>query len=292
MRSKSPLSDRARLLVACADQPGIVATVAGCLFQRGANIIHSDQHSTDPRGGRFFLRVEFDLPGVAERADDLERELQAEEMLPAQAVLRVVPLARRKRLAVFVSKEDHCLRELLWQQESGDLPGEIAVIISNHRDLEPIAHQYQIPFYQVSVTPDTRKEAEQQHLTLLEDANVDAVVLARYMQIVTPMFISPWQHRLINIHHSFLPAFVGAKPYAQAHERGVKIIGATAHYVTTELDAGPIIEQDVQRVDHRQTVDDLKRLGRQIERTVLARAVRWHVEDRVLVDGNKTIVFP
>jgi formyltetrahydrofolate deformylase len=197
---------------------------------------------------------------------------------------------RIKRLAVFVSKEDHCMRELLWQWQAGDLNAEIAMVISNHQDMRALVESFGIPFYHVPVTSETKDQAERHHLELIKD-QVDVIVLARYMQIISPQFIAYFPNRIINIHHSFLPAFVGGKPYAQAYNRGVKIIGATAHYVTDELDGGPIIEQDVQRVSHRDNVDDLKRIGRHIERIVLARAVAWHAEDRILVHGNKTVVF-
>jgi len=281
--------NRGRLLITCPDQPGIIAAVSGFLFEQGANIIHSDQHSTDPRGGRFFMRVEFHLPGLLERGPILEGAFApiAERF---GMEWRVAYAARRKRIAVFVSKEDHCLLELLWQWQAGELEGEIVRVISNHPDLRDRVAPYSIPFSHIPLTRETKAEAEAAQLELTA-GQVDLVVLARYMQILSPTFIDRYPAQIINIHHSFLPAFVGAKPYAQAHERGVKLIGATAHYVTAELDAGPIIEQDVQRVDHRSDVEDLKRIGRQIERVVLARAVRWHLEDRVLVHGNKTVVF-
>jgi formyltetrahydrofolate deformylase len=204
---------------------------------------------------------------------------------------RLALAGRRKRLAVFVSREDHCLLELLWQHRAGDLQADIGLVVGNHAELGGIAEQWGIPFVHVAVDAGRKAEAEQRQLALLDAHLIDTVVLARYMQIVSPHFIERWLYRMINIHHSFLPAFVGAKPYAQAYQRGVKLIGATAHYVTAELDAGPIIEQDVQRVDHRHNVRDLRRIGRQIERTVLARAVSWHVEDRILVYGDKTVVF-
>lgn len=284
-------TDRGRLLIVCPDQPGIIAAVSRFLFEQGANIVHSDQHTTDPSGGQFYLRVEFDLPGLPERVNTLDTEFARIVAAPRAIQHRFALAAVPKRLAVFVSKEEHCLLELLWQQRSGDLGAEIALVVSNHRDCAPLVEPFGIPFHHVPVMKDIKADAETQQLALLAEAGVDAVVLARYMQIVSGDFIRRWEHRIINIHHSFLPAFVGAKPYAQAHARGVKLIGATAHYVTEELDAGPIIEQDVQRVDHRHTVEDLKRLGRQIERTVLARAVSWHAQDRVLVHGNKTVVF-
>ncbi len=287
--SQNVLKERGRLLISCPDRPGIVAAVARFLFDRGANILHSDQHSTDPTGGLFFMRIEFDLADLHLRAPGLEREfasIAAEFCMEWRLSLAYPP----KRLAIFVSREAHCLRELLWQQQAGDLPVELSMVISNHTVLEPLVAYYGLSFHHIPVTKDTKAEAEAAQLALL-DGQVDAIVLARYMQIISPEFIAHWPNQIINIHHSFLPAFVGANPYAQAHQRGVKRIGATAHYVTAELDAGPIIEQDVQRVDHRHSVDDLKRIGRQIERTVLTRAVAWHVEDRVLIDGNKTVVF-
>jgi len=284
------MQNRGRLLIACADQPGIVAAIAGFLFQSGANIVHSDQHSTDPWGGTFFLRTDFEMPNLPARAPELEREFQGRVADRFAMRWRLSLAARRKRLAIFVSREDHCLQELLWQQRSGDLIADITVVVSNHRRLQPVAERWGVPFQHVPVTPETRAEAERRERELLE-GHVDAIVLARYMQILSEEFVAGWRERIINIHHSFLPAFVGAKPYQQAHDRGVKLIGATAHYVTEHLDQGPIIEQDVERVDHRCDVEDLKRIGRQIERVVLARAVRWHVEDRVLVHGNKTVVF-
>jgi formyltetrahydrofolate deformylase len=285
----SEMMNTGRLLISCPDRPGIVAAIARFLYERDANIVHSDQHSTDPSGGTFFMRIEFEKPGLTEYANELRREFEpiAQEF---EMIWRMEQAGKRKKLAIFVSREDHCLLELLWQQRSGDLKADIAMVISNHERLKPIVARYDIPFHYVSVTPDTKAEAERRQIELTE-GQVDAVILARYMQIVSQDFISHWQDRIINIHHSFLPAFVGAKPYEQAYERGVKIIGATAHYVTANLDAGPIIEQDVHRVDHRHNADDLKRIGRQIERVVLARAVAWHVDDKILVHGNKTVVF-
>lgn len=282
--------NRGRLLVTCADQPGLVAALSSLLFSQGANIVHADQHSTDHQGGHFFLRIEFDLDGLPERAPDLQRSLApiAERFGMAW---QLHAAAAPKRMAIFVSKEEHCLLELLWQHQAGDLQGEIALIISNHPDLAPIAAAHGIPFVVIPVTAASKQEAEAQQLALLIEHRIDLVVLARYMQILSPAFIQSLPNRIINIHHSFLPAFVGAKPYAQAYERGVKLIGATAHYVTADLDAGPIIEQDVQRVDHRADVAALRRLGRHVERQVLARAVAWHLADQVLVHGNKTVVF-
>jgi len=284
------MDSRGRLLVSCSDRPGIVAAIARFLFECGANIVHSDQHSTDPWGGQFLMRVDFELPDLTTRADDLRACFAEQVGRRFDMSWRLALAGRRKRLAVFVSREDHCLLELLWQQRSGDLRADVVMVIGNHHVLAPVAEQWSVPFHHVAAPPGRHAEAEERHRELL-DEGVDAIVLARYMQIVSPAFVADWRHRIINIHHSFLPAFVGARPYTQAHDRGVKLIGATAHYVTEELDAGPIIEQDVQRVDHRHQVDDLRRIGRQIERVVLARAVRWHVEDQILVHGAKTVVF-
>ncbi|MCZ8512585.1 formyltetrahydrofolate deformylase [Paenibacillus filicis] len=283
------LSNRARMLVSCPDQPGIVAAVSRFLYEHGANIVQSDQYTMDPEGGLFFIRIEFDLEGLNERRDRLKADfaLVAEQFSMKWSITRA---SRKKRLAIFVSKEDHALLELLWHWQSGDLDAEIAMVISNHNNMRELVEPLGIPYHYIPVTADTKAEAECRQLELVS-GQVDVVILARYMQIISPKFIEHFPNRIINIHHSFLPAFVGGKPYAQAYNRGVKIIGATAHYVTEELDGGPIIEQDVQRVSHRDNVDDLKRIGRHIERTVLARAVAWYVEDRVIVHGNKTVVF-
>jgi formyltetrahydrofolate deformylase len=282
-------SDIGRLLISCPDRPGIVAAVSRFLFEQGANIIDSDQHSTDPTGGTFFMRVEFQLPGLKQSGPALER---AFSQIAASFNMEwwLAYAGQVKRLAIFVSKAEHALFELLWHRRAGDLRAEIAMVISNHPDLEQTVATWGIPFHHVPVDKNRKEEAERKQLALME-GKVDLVVLARYMQIVTPGFIKHYPNRIINIHHSFLPAFVGADPYTRAYERGVKLIGATAHYVTEELDAGPIIEQDVQRVDHRQEVEDLRRIGRYVERIVLTRAVTWHVEDRVLVHGNKTVIF-
>ncbi len=283
------LKNRARMLIACPDQAGIVAAVSQFLFEQGANIVQSDQHSMDPEGGMFFIRVEFDLEHLEERWQVLSQAFErvAEPFAMQWQLHRA---SAPKRLAIFVSKEDHCLLELLWQWQAGDLHAEIAMVISNHTDMQATVESFGIPFYHVPVTATNKGEAEQRQLDLTV-GKVDAIILARYMQIISPAFLQHFHNQIINIHHSFLPAFVGGKPYAQAYKRGVKIIGATAHYVTEELDGGPIIEQDVQRVNHKATIDDLKRIGRHIERIVLARAVSWHLEDRILVRDNKTVVF-
>lgn len=284
----SRFADVGRLVVRCPDRPGIVHVLSGLLAELGANITDSQQHSSDPSGGTFTLRLEFLLAGLAGRRSDLEQRLDA---LAADwgMVWRLTEAAHKPTLAVFVSTTDHVLQELIYRVRAGDLRAEIACVVSNHRHLEPVAAAAGIPFHHVSVTPETKAEAEARALDLV--AGVDLVVLARYMQIVSADFCSRFPERLINIHHSFLPAFVGANPYQAAHDRGVKLIGATAHYVTPELDAGPIIEQEVARVDHRATVEDMRRVGRYVERQVLAQAVTWHVEDRVIVEGPRTIVF-
>lgn len=288
--SRIECANRARMLIACPDQPGIVAAVSRFLHEHGANIVQSDQYTMDPEGGMFFIRIEFDLNELDRRLESLKLDFAQVVAVKFQMDWSVSSASQTKRLAVFVSKEDHCMRELLWQWQAGDLNAEIAMVISNHPDMRPLVESFGIPFHHVPVTADTKREAELQHMELIE-GKADVIVLARYMQIVSSSFIAQFTNRIINIHHSFLPAFVGGKPYAQAYDRGVKIIGATAHYVTEELDGGPIIEQDVQRVDHRDNVGDLKRIGRHIERIVLARAVSWHAEDRILVHHNKTVVF-
>jgi formyltetrahydrofolate deformylase len=288
--SEHALRDRGRLLIACEDRPGIVAAVSQFLFERGANIVHSDQHTTDPSGGRFFMRVEFDLAGLDDGVKTFEREFQA---ISGRFGMdwRISLASRLKRVAIFVSRESHCLLELLWRQRAGDLRADIVMIASNHARLETAARNSDVPFHHIPISPETRADAEGEQQRLLDEYQVDTLVLARYMQVLSPEFVRRWSRRAINIHHSFLPAFAGAGPYEQAYNRGVKLIGATAHYVTNDLDAGPIIEQDVQRVDHRHSVDDLRRIGRQVERAVLARAVGWHADDRVLVYDNKTVVF-
>ncbi|MCZ2860353.1 formyltetrahydrofolate deformylase [Blastococcus sp. VKM Ac-2987] len=281
-------ADVGRLVVRCPDRPGIVAVLSGLMTEVGANITESQQHSSDPSGGTFTLRLEFVLAGLVDRRPELERRLTdlAGEW---RLTWRLTEAAHRPTVAVFVSRTDHVLQELIYRVRAGDLRADIVAVVSNHPDLEPVAAAAGIPFHHVPVTPGTKAEAEARALEIV--GGVDLVVLARYMQIVSPEFCARFPERLINIHHSFLPAFVGANPYRAAHDRGVKLIGATAHYVTAELDAGPIIEQEVARVDHRATVEDMRRVGRYVERQVLAQAVTWHVEDRVIVEGDRTIVF-
>lgn len=283
-------SERVRILISCEDQPGIVAAVSQTLFQNGGNIVQSDQHTTDPVGGLFFMRIEADIKDFEEKREKVYVDFQ-ELARKFNIHWRMEQASRKKRAAIFVSKEDHCLLELLWQQKAGHLDAEFVVIISNHPDLQGIAEEMNIPFYHLPVKAENKKEIEAEQIKLINKYKADCLILARYMQILTPEFTKTFPNQIINIHHSFLPAFIGANPYARAYERGVKLIGATAHYVTDELDEGPIIEQDVQRVNHRDQLDDLKKIGKYIERTVLARAVKWHIEDRVLTYGNKTIVF-
>ena len=283
-------ADRARLVISCRDGPGIIAAVSRFLADRGANIVHSDQHTTDPDGGDFFLRMVFDLPGARDRIGSLRAEfagIASRFGMEARWALE----GETRRIAIFVSAEDHCLRELLWHIQAGDLRAEVAMVISNHPEMRQAVSGLDIPFHDMPVTAATKAEAEARQEALLTEAGVELVVLARYMQVLSPSFVARWRNRVINIHHSFLPAFAGARPFTQAHTRGVKLIGATAHYATADLDAGPIIEQDVIRVDHRHEVPDLRRLSRAIERAVLTRAVGWHLEDRVFVTGNRTVVF-
>lgn len=282
-----------RLLITCPDQPGIVAAVSGFLHRKNANIIHSDQHSTDPEGGRFFMRNEFYLPGLDLSGLDGLRQEFAEQVTNGFVMdWSLNPVWEPKKMVILCSKVDHALMELLWRWKRGDLETEISMVISNHPDLRQSVENFDVPFHHVPVGPTLRDKVHaEDRMFELMDGQSDIIVLARYMQILTSDFVAKYPSKIINIHHSFLPAFVGADPYRRAHTRGVKLIGATAHYITEALDEGPIIEQDVIRVTHSHTVDDLKRLGGDIERHVLARAVKWHLEDRVIVDGNKTIVF-
>jgi formyltetrahydrofolate deformylase len=281
----------ARLLIDCADRPGIVAAVSGFLFDRGANIVSSHQYSSDPSGGRFFLRTEFflDIDGRA-AAEGFEERFDEEVAVPFQMDWEVRWWGQQRRLAILVSRYDHCLVDLLWRWRRGELGADIAMVISNHPDLEAETRAAGVEFRHVPVPKGAKREAEAEMLSLLA-GNADLLVLARYMQILSADFLERVDTPAINIHHSFLPAFAGADPYRRARERGVKLIGATAHYVTEELDDGPIIEQDVVRVDHRQSVHDLERVGRDVERLVLSRAVALHLEDRVIVDGRRTVVF-
>ncbi len=277
------------LLVTCPDAKGIVAALAQVLHGHGANILDADQH-TDPVAGQFFQRIRFDLSELLTDRTSLERAI-GEVGDRFEMRWRIAYAGDVKRMAIFVSKYDHCLWDLLLRHRAREYHCEIPLIVSNHPDLAPIAQQFGIRYELLPITKDTKREQEQRQLALLDELAVDLVVLARYMQILSGEFISQLPSRIINIHHSFLPAFTGSRPYHRAFQRGVKLVGATAHYATTDLDEGPIIEQDVARSSHRDSVRDLLRKGRDLERTVLARAVRWHLEDRVAVYGNKTVVF-
>ena len=286
--------DRATLLVKCEDRPGLVASLAQALYGQGANILDADQH-TDTVAGRFFQRIYFQDPELA-GPDPEAAARRLETTVRAVATRddmswRIHYSQRIKRVAIFVSQTEHCLYDLLLRHRAGELLCEIPLIISNHETLRPVAEQFGIPYHYIPVTAETKSNVESRQRDLLEEHRIDLAVLARYMQILSEDFIAAYSDRIINIHHSFLPAFAGGRPYHQAAERGVKLIGATAHYATTDLDEGPIIEQDVIRVSHRDLSTDLVAKGRDVERTVLSRAVRWHLEDRILVDDNKTVVF-
>jgi formyltetrahydrofolate deformylase len=280
----------ARLLIGCADQPGIVAAVSGFLFERGANIVSSNQYSSDPTGGRFFLRTEFFLEMDPEQSARLEQDFDEAVGRRFGMEWEIRSWGERRRIAILVSRHDHCLLELLWRWRRGELDADIVAVISNHDDLRQESVAAGVPYHHVPVVKGRKEQAEAAILELL-GGNAELLVLARYMQILSGDFLARVQMPAINIHHSFLPAFAGANPYGRAHERGVKLIGATAHYVTEQLDDGPIIDQDVVRVDHRQTAKDLERVGRDVERLVLARAVALHLDDRVIIDGRRTIVF-
>jgi formyltetrahydrofolate deformylase len=277
------------LLLSCPDRKGVVASVAGFIYQHGGNILHADEHG-DRDSNTFLMRVQFDpaeldipLSDFSWHFSEIAKQFEMQWRLALSDV--------RTRVAILVSKYDHCLVDLLYRHQSGELDCDIACIISNHSDSQPVADFYRIPFYLVPVPKENKQAAERQIRAQLERQAVDLIVLARYMQILSPEFVKAFPQKIINIHHSFLPAFVGAKPYHQAFARGVKLIGATSHYVTDVLDDGPIIEQDVIRVSHRDSVDDLIQKGRDLEKGVLSRAVRWHIENRILLYGNKTVVF-
>ncbi|MBD8007188.1 formyltetrahydrofolate deformylase [Bacillus norwichensis] len=281
--------NRATLLISCPEKPGIISTVSNFLLEHQANIVQFDQHTTDPKAGMVFMRIAFDLNDFDASHDKLCEDLQtlANEY---KMKWQLNNKRDRKRMAIFVTKQDSCLMELIWRVKSGEIDADIPMVISNHNELREVVEREGIPYYHIPVSVETKDEAETRTLELLE-GKVDFIVLARYMQILSPEFISKFPNRIINIHHSFLPAFVGANPYVRAFNRGVKLIGATAHYVTNDLDEGPIIEQDVIRVTHRYTAEDLKVAGRHVEKHVLAHAVAWHVENKVIVHGNKTIIF-
>ena len=279
----------ARLLITCADRSGIVQAVSSFLYHHGANITALDQYATEAQGGTYFMRVEFELARLQDSRDVLSRSFGETVALQYQMSWHMSFSSDIKKIGILVSKYDHALLELLWRHSRGLLPCEITHVVSNHEDLRGAVEGFGVPFTVIKVTKDNKPAAEAEINQLM--AGCDLLVLARYMQILSADLVEKWPMKIINIHHSFLPAFVGADPYRQAYDKGVKLIGATAHYVTAELDQGPIIEQAVERVSHRYSVADLRELGEDVERNVLTRAVRWHLEDRVIVHGNKTIVF-
>jgi formyltetrahydrofolate deformylase len=282
-------ANTARLLITCADRPGIVQAVSGFLYHQGANITALDQYATEAQGGTYFMRVEFELNQLHDRRTSLGQAFADTVANRYEMDWQLTAVSDIKKVGILVSKYDHAMLELLWRHARGLLPCEITQVVSNHEDLREAVENFGIPYTVVKVTKENKAEAEAQIHEIM--AGNDLLVLARYMQILSADFVSKWPMKVINIHHSFLPAFVGADPYRQAYDKGVKLIGATAHYVTADLDQGPIIEQDVERVSHRYSVADLRELGEDVERNVLSRAVRWHLEDRVIVHGNKTIVF-
>jgi formyltetrahydrofolate deformylase len=285
----STREDVGRLVLSCSDRPAIIAAVSGRLAAAGANVVVFDQFSTDPEGGRFYLRTEFLLKDLADHLPDLRSRIaEVAEDFDMQWTLE--PVTSRKRVAIFASRQDHCLLDVLWRWRRGELRMDIVAVVSNHRDLEQEVAAFGVRYHHIPVTPQTKAEAEERELDLLA-GKVDVVLLARYMQILSSDFLARIGAPVINIHHSFLPGFAGADPYVRAHARGVKLIGATAHYATEELDDGPIIEQDVRRVSHQADPEMLTMIGRDIERTVFARAIHWHLEDRVLIHENRTIVF-
>ncbi|ACK68296.1 formyltetrahydrofolate deformylase [Rippkaea orientalis PCC 8801] len=278
----------ATLLISCPDQKGLVATFANFIYSNGGNIIHADQH-TDFEAGLFLTRIEWQLKDF-QLSRDMIAPAFAAIAKPMQAVWQIHFSDTIPRLAIWVTKQEHCLLDLLWRWQGKELHADIPILMSNHNDLQSVAEQFGLDFCHIPINKNNKIQQEARQLEVLRNYRIDLVVLAKYMQILTPEFISQFP-KVINIHHSFLPAFAGAKPYHRAYERGVKIIGATAHYVTADLDEGPIIEQDVVRVSHRDTVADLIRKGKDLERVVLARAVRLHLQNRVLVYGNRTVVF-
>ncbi len=277
------------LLISCPDQKGLVAAIAEFLLHHNANILHADQHQ-DAELKLFLMRVEWDMAGF-----DLDATAFMTAFTPIaqrfQMTWRLAESARQPRMAIFVSKSDHCLADLLYRYQNRELHCELPIILSNHEDTRWLADAYRIPFQHVNLHKDTKAETERLQLAILQDLHIDFIVLARYMQVLSPDFLCHYPNRIINIHHSFLPAFHGAKPYHRAFERGVKLIGATAHYVTETLDDGPIIEQDVARISHRDHLDDLIHKGADLEKVVLSHAVKWHLDNRVLVYANKTVVF-
>jgi formyltetrahydrofolate deformylase len=279
----------ATLMLSCADRRGLISRISHFIFERGGNIIDLSEH-VDSDDRQFFLRVAWDMAGFSIAPEDL-----AEAFAPLakefEARWKIRLKHKKPRLALFVSKADHCLLEILWRHSLGEFDADIRLVISNHENLAPLSERYSVPFRVFEITPESKLRQEELELELLREENIDTIVLARYMQVLSPKFVERYSSGIINIHHSFLPAFAGPNPYKQAYERGVKIIGATSHYVTEDLDEGPIIVQGVSHISHRDSLEDLVRKGRDLERLVLARALRLHLEDRVLIHGRKTIVF-
>jgi formyltetrahydrofolate deformylase len=283
------MKNTATLLITCPDAKGIVAAIADFLHQHNANILHADQHQ-DAENNLFLMRVEWDLAGFnLEEASFNATFAVIADKFSMQWQLKLSQ--HKARVAIMVSQYDHCLADLLHRHKSGELACEIPLVISNHRDTEKLVQFYGVDFHYIAVTKDNKAEAEAAQFKLFDEYNIDLIVLARYMQILSPDFVSRYPQRIINIHHSFLPAFIGARPYHRAFERGVKLIGATGHYVTEVLDEGPIIEQGIERISHRDQVEDLIQKGRDLERVVLSKAVRWHIENRILLYANKTVIF-
>jgi formyltetrahydrofolate deformylase len=283
------MKNTATLLVTCPDTRGIVAAIADFLYQHNANILHADQHQ-DAENNLFLMRVQWDLDGF--NLDEANFNAVFAPIAAKFSMVWQLKLSLKKTcVAIMVSQYDHCLADLLHRYKSGELVCEIPLIISNHRETEDLAKFYGIDFHHIVVTKDNKTESEAAQFKLFDDYKIDLIVLARYMQILSPAFVARYPQRIINIHHSFLPAFIGARPYHRAFERGVKLIGATSHYVTEVLDEGPIIEQDIDRISHRDQVEDLIQKGRDLERSVLAKAVRWHIENRILLYANKTVIF-
>ena len=281
--------ETATLLISCPDRKGILAEVTGFIAENNGNIVHADQH-IDFQKSIFFMRIEWELDGFRLPKSEIEKAFRPiAEKFSMDYQLHFS--SEVQNVAIFVSRYDHCLYDLLYRFKAGELPGNLKLVISNHTDLKPVVEMFGVPFYHFPKTKENKLSVEEREIELLEREEIDLIVLARYMQILSGKFVSRFRNRIINIHHSFLPAFVGAKPYHRAYERGVKIIGATSHYVTEELDQGPIIEQDVVRVSHRDSVEDMIRKGRDLEKVVLSRAVRWHLENKILVYDNKTVIF-
>jgi formyltetrahydrofolate deformylase len=277
------------LLLSCKDRTGLVSRISNFIFERGGNILDLDEH-VDPVENMFFIRVAWSTKNFSIGLEEIEEAITplAKEF---KASWNIKIAEEKLRTAIFVSKYDHCIQDILWRQKMGEFEIEIPLIISNHPDLKPLAKQYDIPFYEFPISKENKPGQEKKELELLKEHKIDTIILARYMQILSPDFVRKYPSRIINIHHSFLPAFVGSKPYNQAYERGVKIIGATSHYVTADLDEGPIIEQGIIRISHKDSIKDLIRKGRDLERRVLAQAILNHSQHRILVHGQKTIVF-